>query len=198
MPDTRKRKSPKSRKQTKKSPKIKSTNASAQKPKLSLPRTLEQYRELPVEKQDQLNRAAQVITKMRVEKLSLRRAASELSIDPRIVKQLGKSALRKKRDGKYVARNSDTMLRVLVVPTADGLGEIAVRRSKDASLVAQYNDALQKFLRTGDTRKLAKFRNKKLKDASGNTVVFLTDTKELIRQGSAGVFSFESLYARSV
>ena len=49
-------------------------------------------------------------------------------------------------------------------------------------------------LATGDFRRLAKFKNKTIKDDNGNIVPLLTDRTELKRLGSGG-FSFESIYS---
>ena len=53
------------------------------------------------------------------------------------------------------------------------------------------------FLETGDDADLARFRGASIIDAQGNTVPLLTDLAELERLGSAGVLSFQSLYARA-
>ena len=53
------------------------------------------------------------------------------------------------------------------------------------------------YLETGDDTELARFRGKSIIDAQGNAVPLLTDLDELERLGSAGVLSFQSLYARA-
>ena len=174
-----------------------STKAGSRKTKQRLPRTLKQYSNLPAGAQENWNRAAHVISKMRAEKLSLPQASKNFGVDPRTVIRLTKSALRKDAKGHYVARLEDRLLRVLVIPSDEGLVEVAVNDSKQASLIGQYSDAVQKYLRTGDDSGVKKFERKRIKDASGKTVRFLTDLQQLKREGSAGVLSFESLYART-
>jgi hypothetical protein len=158
---------------------------------------VKQYSKLPVDQQEKWNRAVQVVSKMRTEKLSLTKASDEFGVDPRLVVRLTKSALRKDSKGRYVPKSEDRLLRMLVMPGPDGLIEVAVKDSKQASLIGRYSDAVQKYLRSGDTTGLKKFTRKRIKTPDGKTIRFLTDPKELTRQGSAGVLSFESLYART-
>jgi hypothetical protein len=75
--------------------------------------------------------------------------------------------------------------------------EIAVRESKQVSLLAEYWNALHRYLQTGDAAQLKTFQGKHIKDANGVDVPLPTDLAVLNRLGSAGVLSFESLYARS-
>ena len=161
------------------------------------PRTAEQYFAKSAQFQDRWNRVAHVISKMRTEGVSLRQASREFGIDPRTVVRLGGPALRKRANGRFVAKRSDRLLRVLRIPTRDGLREIAVRDSRQASQLAEYWAAVDRYLETGDDSALRKFRRKRITDASGARVQLLTDVDELDRLGSAGVLSFESLYPRS-
>ncbi len=160
------------------------------------PRTAEQYFAKSERFQDRWSRVTHVISKMRAEGVSLRQASREFEIDPRTVVRLGGPALRKRASGRYAAKASDRLLRVLRVPTREGLREIAVRDSRQASQIAEYANAVQRYLQTGDASALRKFRRKRITDATGARVPLLTDLDELDRLGSAGVLSFESLYAR--
>jgi hypothetical protein len=72
-----------------------------------------------------------------------------------------------------------------------------VRDSRQASQVAEYWNAVHRYLETGDDSALRKFRRKRITDAKGTRVPLLTDLDELDRLGSAGVLSFESLYAKA-
>jgi hypothetical protein len=160
------------------------------------PRTAEEYFAKPERFQDRWNRVAHVVSKMRADDLSLRQASREFGVDPRTVLRLGSSAVRKRPSGRYVARSSDRLLRVLAVPTNTGTREIALRGSKQASLLGQYWDAVQRYLQTGDESSLQAFSGRHLIDANGTRTELLTDPNELNRLGNAGVLSFESLYAR--
>jgi hypothetical protein len=133
---------------------------------------------------------------MRHDGVSLTQAARYQGIDRKKAAQLAGSALKKKSNGRYAARSFDRLLRVLIIPTRGGLTEIAVRDSRTASKLGEYSAAVQRFVQTGDQSKLRQFKKLKLKDSSGNAIKLLTDPKELIRLGNAGVLSFESIYAR--
>jgi hypothetical protein len=91
---------------------------------------------------------------------------------------------------------SDNRLRRLVVPVPGGLKEFAVRGSRAASQISARSRAQRDFLATGDDSKMRKLRNKKISDANGREIPFLTDLDELERLGDAGILSFESIYAR--
>jgi hypothetical protein len=104
--------------------------------------------------------------------------------------------LRKTASGRYKAKASDDLLRVLVVPVHGGRVEIAVRGSRAASAVAQRAAAQREFLATGDDTKLRELSQTKILDASGREVPYLTDLDELERQGDLGALSFESIYSK--
>ena len=159
------------------------------------PRTLAQYDALPRRSQVSVENVAHVVARMR-EGASLTSASAEYGIDPRTVVKLGGSALRKTRGGHYAAKPSDDLLRVLVVPVHGGRVEVAVCGSRAASEVAKRGIAQREFLATGDDTKLRELSKRKILDASGREVPFLTDLDELARQGDLGALSFESIYAR--
>jgi len=182
--------------QAKKSQTRKAASVKALPKRASAPRTAQQYSKLSEASQEKWNRVTHVVSKMRAEKLSLKQASKEFGVDPRTVARLAKSALRKDSKGRLVAKGEDRLLRMLVMPGTNGLIEVAVKDSKQASLIGKYSDAVQKYLRSGDTTTLKKFTRKRIKTTDGKIIRFLTDPEELTRQGSAGVLSFESLYAR--
>ena len=135
---------------------------------------------------------------MRAERVSLRATSREFGLDPRIVARLGKSALRKRKNGQDAAKPKDKLLRILAVPLAEGMDgkrEVATRDSREASILGKFWAAVQKYLQTGDSSALKKLRRKYVIDASGKRIPLLKDLAELDRLGSAGVLSFESLYA---
>lgn len=141
-------------------------------------------------------RVTHVIARMRAEAVSLRKASREFGVNPRLVLALGGSALRKRRDGHYVARPKDRLLRVLAVPTPNGLAEVALRDSRQASLLGQYWDAVQKYLQTGNASGLKKLKRRQIITADRKRIRLITDPEQLSRLGNAGVLSFESLYAK--
>lgn len=162
------------------------------------PRTAEQYFARSAQFQDKWTRVTHVISKMRADKVSLQQASREYGLDPRTVIRLGRSALRKGTDRRYNARASDRLLRVFGnVPSRGGLRVVATRDSRQASQLAEYENAVQEYLETGDDSALRKFRRKRITDARGGRIPLLTNLGELDRLGSAGVLSFESLYAKA-
>lgn len=167
------------------------------KQKQSAPRTEAQYLAKPEKFKDSWDRVLTVVSKMRSEKVSLTRASRDVGISPRTVTRLGRSALRKRKNGTYAAKAKDNLLRLVMIPTTEGAREIAVRGSEQASLLGEYWNAVYRYLQTGDQSRLRQFRSKHIKDANGVEVLLPTDRAVLDRLGSAGVLSFESLYART-
>jgi hypothetical protein len=168
-----------------------------QRQKSFAPRNVKDFFSRSEQFQDTWNRVLHAISRMRADGFSLTRAAREYGLDRQTVLTFAASALRKTAKGTYVAKPKDTLLRILVLPTVNGLQEIAVRDSRQASLVAEYWDAVQRYLQKGDESALRKFRGKRIKDATGKSISLLTSTEELDHLGHAGELSFESLYARS-
>lgn len=188
-------------KATKSKPKkisLRRTESSAsRKKKLIAPRTEAQYAAKPEKFKDTWHKVLAVVSKMRRDKVSLTQASREVGVSPRAVTKWGKQALRKGLNGKYSVTKQDSLLRVVLIPTPDGTREVAIRGSKQVTQLAEYWNALHRYLQTGDSTKLKLFEGKALKAADGSDVPFLTDLVSLNRLGSAGVLSFESLYARS-
>jgi hypothetical protein len=115
--------------------------------------------------------------------------------DPRRVQRLARPALRKLRNGRWAAKSHDQLLRVLTIPGKKGLMEVAVRDSRHATVIGDYWNAVDRYRDTGDASALREFRDQYIIDANGKRIRLLTDTRELDRLASAGVLSFESLYA---
>jgi len=159
------------------------------------PTTALQYSWRSTKFQETWDSVAHVISKMRSEHVSLRKASKEFGINPNTVLRLGRSALRNQRNGKYVAKKMDRLLRIMSVLTAKGRSEIAIRDSRQASLLGKYWAAVQKYLQTGDDSALRELQGTKITDASRKRHALLTDLSQLNTLGSAGVLSFESLYA---
>jgi hypothetical protein len=163
---------------------------------LSVPMTAKQYFAASREFQELWDRIAQIPAKMRSEKMSRRRASRELGVSPRQLR-LARSAFRRLPNGRYVAKATDRLLRILVLPSDNGLVEVAVNDSRQATVIGEYWNAVHWYLSTGDATKSERFRKKRIKTASGKHISLLTDVNELQRQASAGVLRFESLYGRT-
>jgi hypothetical protein len=159
--------------------------------------SLDEFSRLPEEDQDVYIRVTHAISKMKSDRVSLSRAAREYGVTRQQILQIGKKALRRLKNGRYAARAVDYLLRVLVIPTQAGIREIAINDSRQATLLAEYWNAVQRYLETGDSSPLVQFQGKYITDANGERLPLLTDVRELDRLGSAGVLSFESLYARA-
>lgn len=162
-----------------------------------MPRTSEQLHSLPEHVQEARTKSLNAISRMRADGITLYSAAREYGVDPRTVIRWGKPALRKRKNGRYAAKRSDRLLRVLNIPAEHGAREIAVLDSRQASEVGKYSAAVQRYLATGDASSLRAFRGKEIELVDGARLALLTGLKDLDRLGSAGVLSFESLYSRS-
>ena len=158
------------------------------------PNTARQYFSLSPKNQEIWDSVGHVVSKMR-EGVTLPKAAKEFGLSPKTVINLGRSALRKQKNGRYVAKKIDQLLRVVNVLSTEGRKEIATRDSRQASLIGGHWAAVQKFLQTGDDSALLKFAKRRIVDARRKRYLLLTDLKELERLGSAGVLRFESMYA---
>lgn len=154
-------------------------------------------RSLPARQQDARTRSLNALREMRARKLTLYQAAREIGVDPRTLRRWAKPALRKLPNGRYTAKRSDQLVRILTIPGKTGTTEVAVRGSRKASELAKYAAAVQKSVNTGDDADLLEFRDKTILDASGKPIPLPTDLDELELLGKAGVLSFESLYSRS-
>lgn len=174
--------------------KSKRTSRVEQRAPFKKPTTARQYFSLSPKNQEIWDSVGHFVSKVR-EGLTVSKAAKEFGLPSKTAIDLGRSALRKQKNGRYVAKKKDQLLRVVNVLTSDGRKEIATRDSRQASLVGGHWAAVQKFLQTGDDSALLKFGKKKIVDASRKRFLLLTDPKELERLGSAGVLTFESMYA---
>src|SRR5712692_2268331 len=147
------------------------------------PRSAKQYFARPIGFQRLWDKVVSVISKMRAEGTSLKSTSRELKVSPQTVLRYGGSALRKGSRGRYQAKKSDNLLRILPLPAPGGTREIAVRRFREASILGRYWNAVQIYVDTGDKSGLATFQGKFVTDASGTKVPLLTDLNELDRQG---------------
>lgn len=160
------------------------------------PRTVEEFFAMPERDRDIWNNIGQAVTEVRAG-ASLRQASRKFDLDPRVVQRRAPTALRKLTNGRWAARPHDRLLRVLVIASRKGLHEIGVRDSRQASLLGKYWTAVERYRDTGDASALREFRGKHIIDATGKQVRLLTDRGALDHLGSAGVLSFETLYAKA-
>jgi hypothetical protein len=138
--------------------------------------------------------ALEVLSRMRTENLSLRRAAKKASTTPRTVLKYVGSALKRNKAGRYQAKASDRLTRTLNFPTEDGTIPVETRSSRTASKIAAHSLAVKRFLESGDASGLVEFEGQSIR-AGKITYPFITDLEILERLGNAGEVSFEDLYA---
>jgi hypothetical protein len=174
---------------TSSTPKKSSTSSRAK-----APRTAMQYKAMPERQRRTWDKVVNVLRKMRDRGGSLQRASQEAEVSPATVKRWIGSTLRKKPGGKWGAELGDSFLRPLQVLTPEGRRDALIVGSRRASLLSKYWSALHRYLESGDDSGLRKFRGKSLVDASGVSVLFVTDRITLKRLGAAGILSFESIY----
>jgi hypothetical protein len=160
------------------------------------PRSAEEFFAMPESDRDFWNDVGQIATEVRSGG-SLSKVARKYHRNPRKVRRAAPAAFRKLKNGRYAAKSIDRILRVLVMPTRKGLREIGLRDSRQASLLGKYWTAVERYRDTGDASALRNFRGKFILDASGKRHRLLTDLHALDRLGSAGVLSFETLYAKA-
>jgi hypothetical protein len=159
------------------------------------PRSLAEFLAMPTHSQEIWDVIGQVTTEVRLG-TTLTQASRKFRIDPRVVRQQARPALRKLRNGRWAAKKSDRLLRVLPLPSREGLIDFGVGDSRQATVIGKYWNAVDLYLKTGDDSGLHAFQGKHIIDADGKRVPLMTDIHELDRLGSAGNLSFESLYAR--
>ena len=166
------------------------------KTKRAQPRTTAEYRGLSDKSKNSLDRSSRVVSKIRGDKTSCTKASREIGVSPQTVKRWAASAL-KKRNGRFTAKSSDQLFRVLKIPDEKGVREIGVRGSRQATVLAEYWNALNRYLDTGRSEELERFKGVVIKGADNNEILLPTDRAQLRRLGLAGVLSFESLYGHS-
>jgi hypothetical protein len=157
---------------------------------------MEQFLALPERTQDIVLAFPKAASLMREKDISASAAARALWISPRDFIDGGRSALRKLKNGQYVAKSNDHLFRPVIVVSSNGPIEVATRNFREASLAGQHSSAVERYLETGDDSALRRLPRNHIIDAEGNRVALLTDLDELDRLGNRGELSFESLYVR--
>jgi len=165
--------------------------------KYSTPKTASDFFAMPAYIQQIYMNVLELISRIR-SGMSRTQATHELKLTSRQVDRFGQSAMRKLKNGRWAAKSYDHLLRVVLVITPEGLIEVGTRDSRQASKAGQHSAAVHKYLQTGDASALAQFGGKYIVDASGERIELLTDNEELDELGSAGILSFETLYARGL
>ena len=152
---------------------------------------------MPDKERQDYTSAVNAVAKVRADGVSLPKAARAVGIDANTVRRFAGPALRKDKRGRWTATKRDSLLRVLTVPGPRGNREVVVKDSRTAVQIAKYFAAIRRYINTTDASGLVEFRKMKLMDASGKRITLVTNRRMLVLLGHAGVFSFESLYART-
>jgi hypothetical protein len=163
------------------------------------PRNKADFFSRPKAFQERWTRGVRAVWLMRNRKRSLPEASIEAEVDPRFVRRWMSPALRKGPGGRYTAKPTDRLLRVLKLPSAEGpsINEVATRDSREATLNSRYWRAVAKFLRTGDETVFARLSRKTMRDADGKRIRLLFDPDVLHLLGDAGSLDFEGIYAQT-
>ena len=164
-----------------------------------VPRSASDFFRRPKAFQERWRRGLRAVSLMRNKKLSLRKASIESEVDSRFVRLWMAAALRKSAGGRYTARPSDRLLRVLKLPSAEGpsIIEVPTRDSREAALNSRYWRSVAHFSRTGDETVFVRLRRKTLLDADGRRIRLVFDPDVLHLLGDAGHFTFEGIYAQT-
>ena len=158
------------------------------------PRTADEFYGMSKRRRTQAIRSAQVASEVR-RGVSFSQALKNNHIGRQTALRRGGSVFRKLPNGRYTAKSSDRLLRVLIVLTPEGKQEVVLRDSREASKVGKHWNAVQKYVETGDASALEQFAGVQVTDVQGNKIALLTDTDTLDLYADAGVLSFESIYA---
>jgi hypothetical protein len=161
------------------------------------PRNADEFKAKPLQFREAYRRTIDVISKMKTEKMSLSQAAREVGVSRETVIRWGGSALKKGGSGRYTAKNRDTLLRIMKVPTETGFEVVGIKGSKRASELGKYWAAVHKYWDTGDASGLDKFRGREIVDASGNKIPFITNLRELKDFARSGEIRFDTIYGDS-
>jgi hypothetical protein len=173
----------------------KSSTSSSQRIR-SAPRTADEYFSLPPALQDIWDSISQVPARMQHDNVSLAEAARDLGVSPEEVVRLARPAFRKLSNGKYAARPTDQIFRMLHIlsPDEDGLIEFPTTDSREASVIGRFWNGVRLYVRTGDPSALKSLDRRIVKNADGKKFRLLTDLQELESRAHAGELRFESIY----
>lgn len=137
-------------------------------------------------------RAFHALARMRHDKLSLEAAAREESTTPATIRKYLPAALRRARNGKWIATKSDRYIRYIVLPDVHGPVAVRARGSSEAQLASAYLASLSRWARPHHRRpyELAPFAGKKV-----GGFQLITSPRTLQSLLDAGLLQLDSMYA---
>ena len=125
-------------------------------------------------------KALEVLAEMRnSESKTLGETARKHDIKPRQVIQHTNGF--KKTNGRWAAKKWDRIERVMKINSKGREKTVKIIDSRTASVVGKYHNSVKQFLNTGNKAKLARFKNRKVKDSSGKLHKLETDPDAIIR-----------------
>src|SRR5213593_2420452 len=116
---------------------------------------------------------------MRKEGKSMSAATRETGIsDATFRRHVGKTI--SKRNGRFIAKRSDRISRVMTIFSNGRRYNIETRSSKTASIIGIYNSAVGHYTQTGDASNLLKMKGVIVNDASGRKYLLETRPNKVI------------------
>lgn len=163
------------------------------------PRSADDFLRRPKAFQELWTRGLRAVWLMKEREKSLPDASTEAGVGSRFVRRWMSAALWKNAGGRYAAKLTSRLFRLLKLPSADGpsIIEIATRDSREATVISRYWQLLGIYTRTGDASVFRKLRRKTVRDADGKRVPLVFDPEILDLLAHAGLLSFETIYAQS-
>ena len=141
------------------------------------------------------NNALHVLSLMRVQGWSLTRAAREVGLTREAARAwVGRSI--GKRQGRYVARAADKLVRRMAVLTPRGSIWVPISDSRVASKLGAYHAAVKAAL-SGHPKALAPFRGKSFRTGGKRGFPFITSPRVLRRLAEADVLPEYQIYEPS-
>lgn len=142
--------------------------------------TIEQFYTLPKRMQEMVLAVPEAVSLMRSSDISASSAARVTGISRSTLIRRAGSALRKLKNGRYVAKSNDHLFRPVIVVSENGPMEVATRSFREASKAGKHSSAVARYLDPmGDDRALRGFQGQYVIDADGNRVALLTDLDDL-------------------
>ncbi len=136
------------------------------------------------------NRAFEAIRTMRSDGVSLHHAAKDAGTTPATVHRYLPAALRRLKNGHWLATKSDRYVRHVNLPGLHGPVRVRVHGSEEARFASSYLASIARWEKTGDVAELAPFHGKKV---GGFELV--TSARSLRTLDDAGLLQLDTLYA---
>ena len=122
-------------------------------------------------------KSLEVLREVRRNNKSLSAASKDKGLSLKTVLQ--NTSAFKKVGNRWISKTYDHIPRVMKINEKGRVRSIEITDSRTASIIGRYHNAVKKYIETGDTKELAKFEGKTIKDSNGNLHVFETDTETL-------------------